>query len=122
MSYATIEVQGNLGADPETKYTPSGAMVVECRIAVNNWRKPEDPPVWYRVSFWDRLAERMDGLAQSGKLQKGYSILVEGYYEPSTYTGNDGQLRVSHDVRAFRFDFTGGGRSNDNPPQEEPNF
>lgn len=121
MSFAKIEVLGNLGADPETKYTPNGAMVVELRLAVNDYRKPDDPPVWYRVSAWDRLAERLDKLAQAGSLQKGYSIIVEGYFAPREYTAQDGTQRVSYDITAFTFDFAGSGRrdQNGNGQQQE---
>lgn len=122
MSFAKVEVYGNLGADPETKYTPNGAMVVEVRIAVNDWRKPDSPPTWYRVSFWDNLATRIDSLAQQGKLQRGYSLLVHGDLTPREYQANDGANRISFDVRATSFEFVGGGPRRDDAAQEEPNF
>jgi single-strand DNA-binding protein len=121
MSFARLEIFGNLGGDPETRYTPNGNMVVEFSIAVNNWRKPNDPPTWYRCSAWGDLANRIDGLAQKGSIQKGYSLLVRGPFEPRAWTANDGSERISFDINVESFDFTGGGRRNDES-SEEPNF
>ena len=113
-SFAKVSLLGNLGADPETKYTPNGAMVVELRIAVNprprGQGREDAPPTWYRVSAWDRLAERLDKMAQQGYIAKGRSLFVEGQLEPREFTGNDGQSRTSMDVRMTDFQFVGGDR------------
>lgn len=117
-SFAKVSLLGNLGADPETKYTPSGTMVVELRIAVNprprgqqgQQAQEEGRAVWYRVSAWDRLADRIDKLTQQGHLAKGRSLFVEGRLEPREFTGNDGQTRVSYDVTMTDFQFVGGDR------------
>ncbi|MGC4191273.1 MAG: single-stranded DNA-binding protein [Thermomicrobiales bacterium] len=113
-SFAKITVMGNLGADPETRYTPNGAMVVSFSIAVNPRRRSqqggdEPPPVWYRISAWDRLAERIDKLAQQGYIARGRQLLVTGSFEPREFQGNDGTTRMSFDVTAESFEFVGGG-------------
>ncbi|MGB3307410.1 MAG: single-stranded DNA-binding protein [Thermomicrobiales bacterium] len=119
-SFAKVTLFGNLGADPETKYTPSGAMVVELRLAVNPRRRSnqqggdEAPPTWYRISAWDRLAERIDKLAQQGYIAKGRSLYVEGQLEPREYTANDGSTRISFDVTMSDFQFVGGDRQQEN--------
>jgi single-strand DNA-binding protein len=118
-SFAKITVFGNLGADPETRYTPNGAMVVSFSLAVNPRRRgqqgggDEPPPVWYRVSAWDRLAERIDKLAQQGYIAKGRSLLVDGTFEPREFQGNDGQTRISYDITMTDFQFVGGDRQQD---------
>lgn len=114
-SFAKVALLGNLGADPETKYTPSGTMVVELRLAVNprprgQQAQEEARPTWYRVSAWDRLADRIDKLTQQGHLAKGRSLFVEGRLEPREFTGNDGQTRISFDVTMTDFQFVGGDR------------
>jgi single-strand DNA-binding protein len=113
-SFAKIALLGNLGADPETKYTPNGTMVVELRIAVNprprGQGREEGPPTWYRVSAWDRLADRIDKLSQQGHIAKGRTLYVEGRLEPREYTGNDGTQRTSFDVTMTDFNFVGGDR------------
>jgi len=115
-SFAKVSLLGNLGADPETKYTPSGTMVVELRIAVNprprgqGQQADEGRPTWYRVSAWDRLADRIDKLTQQGHIAKGRPLFVEGRLEPREFTANDGQTRVSYDVTMTDFQFVGGDR------------
>lgn len=114
-SFAKITVMGNLGSDPETRYTPNGAMVVSFSIAVNPRRRSqqggeEAPAVWYRVSAWDRLAERIDKLAQQGYIARGRTLLVTGSFEPREFQGNDGATRISWDVTADSFEFVGGDR------------
>ena len=123
-SFAKVTLLGNLGADPETKYTPNGTMVVELRIAVNprprggqQGGRDEAPPTWYRVSAWDRLADRLDKLSQQGHIAKGRSLMVEGRLEPREYTANDGTTRVSYDVTMTDFNFVGGGRDGDQQQQ-----
>lgn len=116
-SFAKVSMVGNLGADPETKYTPSGTMVVELRIAVNprprNQQSQDDKPTWYRVSAWDRLADRIDRMTQQGYLAKGRQLYVEGRLEPREFTGNDGQVRISFDVTMTDFQFVGERRESD---------
>ncbi len=112
-SFAKVTLLGNLGADPETKYTPNGTMVVELRLAVNprpRSGQQEAPPTWYRISAWDRLADRLDKLSQQGYVAKGRPLLVEGRLEPREYTANDGTQRVSYDVTMTDFNFVGGER------------
>lgn len=114
-SFAKITIMGNLGADPETRYTPNGAMVVSFSIAVNPRRRSqqggdEPPPVWYRISAWDRLAERIDKLAQQGYIAKGRQLLISGSFEPRDFQGNDGTTRTSYDITADSFEFVGGDR------------
>ena len=116
-SFAKVALLGNLGADPETKYTPNGTMVVELRLAVNprprGQNREEGPPTWYRISAWDRLADRIDKLSQQGHIAKGRSLYVEGRLEPREYTANDGTQRTSFDVTMTDFNFVGGGRDGD---------
>lgn len=113
-SHAKIEVFGNLGQDPETRYTPSGAMVVSFSLAVNPRPRPgqEDrPAVWYRVSAFGQLADRLDKLAQQGYIAKGRSLIVRGDFDPRPWTNNDGEVKISYDINAYDFSFVGGDRT-----------
>jgi len=115
-SFARIAVFGNLGQDPETRYTPSGTMIVSFSIAVNprprsgQNRGEEAPATWYRVSAFGELADRLDKLSQQGYIAKGRSLYVEGRFEPREFTANDGQKRISYDINASSFEFVGGDR------------
>lgn len=100
-SIATINAVGNLGRDPETRYTPNGKQNVTFTMAVSK-RKPDgtENTTWLRVTAWGRLAETLDKLAQQGALTKGSQVFVTGAFEARDYTGNDGAARVSLDVNA----------------------
>jgi len=95
-----IMLIGNLGRDPEMRFTPSGKPVTDFSIAVSRRRRsPEgeniDETEWFRIVCWDRLAEISDQY-----LNKGSKIYVEGRVQIRKYTGNDGQERTSVDVIA----------------------
>ncbi|MCC6674142.1 MAG: single-stranded DNA-binding protein [Thermomicrobiales bacterium] len=112
---ASITIVGNLGRDPETRYTPSGKMNVSFTVAVNHRGRdasgqPQDKTNWFRVTAWERLAETLDNMAQKGWLVKGRQVFVSGRFEAREYTGNDGQLRTSLEITANDVTFVGGNR------------
>jgi single-strand DNA-binding protein len=103
---AKLTLVGNLGVDPEVRYTPDGKMVVTCRVA-SNYRKRAadnrewvDATNWYRVTVFGRLAERMSEQASSGRLTKGTRIIVWGRLEASGYLDRGNQPQPSLDVIA----------------------
>ena len=78
MTLNKMMIIGNLGADPELRYTPGGKAVTELRVAVNDNRKGPDgewieETLWFRVSVWEQQAERM-----AEQLRKGNKIYAEG--------------------------------------------
>jgi single-stranded DNA-binding protein len=83
-------------------------MLVEFSVAVNNWRKPDAPPAWYRVTAWREAAERLTGLVERGSLHKGSSVIVWGALDVRSYTSNSGEARFSLDVTFVDFEFAGG--------------
>ncbi len=96
---------GNLGRDPETRYTPNGTMNVQFSMAVTRRRndqsgQPQETTTWFRVTAWGKLAEIMDGLTQRGALVKGKQVYVEGRLESREYQDQAGQTRTSLDVNA----------------------
>lgn len=102
---ATITIVGNLGRDPETRYTPNGKMNVALNVAVSHRFRDasgqqQERTNWFRVTAWGQLAETLDRLAQQGYLAKGRQVFVSGRFEARDYTGNDGQQRTSLDISA----------------------
>ena len=99
--YQQITLIGNLGRDPEMRYTPSGTAVTNFSVATSrSWTgqdgQRQDKTVWFRVAAWDRLAETCNQY-----LTKGQKVLVVGEVEePDVWTDREGNSRASLDVRA----------------------
>jgi single-strand DNA-binding protein len=123
MSLAKVTLIGNLGRDPEVRYTPSGAMNVTFSVATSRrWRdssgQDQENTTWFRITAWGRLAETMVNLQERGALVKGRQVYVEGRIEAREYTGNDGQVRTSLDVTANEMQLLGNRADN----QESESF
>ena len=102
MTLNKIMIIGNLGADPELRYTPSGKAVTELRVAVNDNRKGPDgewieETLWFRVSVWEQAAERL-----AEQLRKGNKIYAEGQLRAREYDARDGQKRTSLELAFAR--------------------
>lgn len=103
---------GNLGRDPETRYTPNGTMNVRFSMAVSRRfndqsGQQQERTNWFRVTGWGRLAETMDRLTQSGALVKGKQVYVEGRLESQEYQDQQGQTRTSLEVYATEMQLLG---------------
>ncbi|HEV7665801.1 MAG TPA: single-stranded DNA-binding protein [Chloroflexota bacterium] len=103
---AKLTLVGNLGVEPEVRYTADGKPVVTCRVA-SNYRKKDadsrdwvDATNWYRVTTFGRLAERLSEQLGSGRLAKGTRIIVFGRLEASAYLDRSNQPQPSLDVVA----------------------
>ena len=91
---------GNLGRDPEMRYTPAGKAVTSFSVACNRTystaegeRKEETE--WFRISAWGKLAETC-----SQYLRKGSKVYVEGRLRTRTWEGQDGQKRTEVEIVA----------------------
>jgi single-strand DNA-binding protein len=95
-----VMIIGNLGGDPEMKYTPSGKAITTFRVAVGRtFRSPEgenrDETEWFRVVAWDKLAETCNQY-----LHKGSKVYIEGRLQTRTWKDNNGQDRYMTEVVA----------------------
>ena len=91
---------GNLGADPEMRYTPSGSPVTTFNIAVSrryNTREGEqrEETEWFRVVAWEQLAERCNQY-----LSKGQKVYVDGRLRTDNWEGRDGTPRTTIEIVA----------------------
>jgi single-strand DNA-binding protein len=99
--YQQITLIGNLGRDPEMRYTPTGLPVTSFTMAVSrNWvgqdGQRQEKTTWFRVTAWRKLAE-----TASQYLTKGSKVLVVGELEdPNAYIDREGQPRASLEVTA----------------------
>jgi len=109
---AKVTLVGNLGGDPETRYTPQGTMNVNFSIAVSRRFKDssgqdQERTTWFRITAWGKLAETIDGLVQRGFVGKGRQVYVDGRIESREWTTNEGEKRTSLDVTANEFQMLG---------------
>jgi single-strand DNA-binding protein len=115
MSFNKITLVGNLGRDPELRYTPQGTPVCNFNMAVNERRKDksgemQDSTTWFRVTLWGRQAE-----TASQYLTKGQQVYIEGRLRVDEWTDRDGKPRYTLEVNATDMQFLSGARQ-----QEEP--
>ncbi len=100
---------GNLGADPEMKYTPSGTPVCTFRLATSETFKDRDGnqqerTEWHRVVAWSKLAELCGQY-----LSKGRQVYVEGRLTTRSWDDQDGNKRYMTEVVARDVQFLGSG-------------
>jgi single-strand DNA-binding protein len=100
MSLNKAMIIGNLGRDPEMRYTQSGQAVTQFTVAVNRnykdssgeWKEETE---WFRVVAWGPLAERT-----AEYLRKGRKVYVEGRLQTRSWEGQDGQKRYTTELIA----------------------
>ena len=117
MTMNKMIVIGNVGSDPEMRYTPNGNPVTSFSVATNRrWNsadgEQQEETEWFRVSTWNRLAETCNQY-----LTKGKKVYVEGRLRSRSYEARDGETRFVMEVNAteVRFLDPAGGRSEDFP-------
>ncbi|MFA5629142.1 MAG: single-stranded DNA-binding protein [Dehalococcoidales bacterium] len=100
-----VMIIGNVGGDPEMRYTPSGNPVTSFRIATNRiYTTPEgerkQETDWFTVVTWNKLAEQCNQFLAKGRL-----VYVEGRLHNRSWEGQDGQKRFRTEVIANRVTF-----------------
>ena len=98
---------GNLGADPETRYLPSGDAVTNIRIATTDtWKdksgEKQEHTEWHRIAFFGKLAE-----IAGEYLKKGSPVYVEGRIRTRKWQDKEGQERYSTEIVADRMQLLG---------------
>jgi single-strand DNA-binding protein len=100
-SFSKAMIIGNLGRDPEMRYTPNGRPVTEFSVAVNQSTKNQqsgewvEATDWFRITVWGDRAERT-----AENLRKGNRVFVEGRFRTREFEGRDGQKRISLEITA----------------------
>lgn len=103
---------GNLGRDPEVRYTPSGAAVCNVSVATTrNWKDKNsgdkvEETEWHRVVFYDRLAE-----IAGEYLKKGRPVYVEGRLKTRKWQDKDGKDNYTTEIVAEQMQLLGGRES-----------
>jgi len=106
-SLSKVILIGNLGSDPEMRFTPDGKPVTSFRLATNrryttSAGENREETDWFRITVWGKQAERCNQF-----LSKGQQTYVEGRLHARNWQGQDGQMRTSLEVTADRVIFIG---------------
>lgn len=98
-----VTLVGNLGADPDTKYTTGGKCVAELRVATSYGSGDNEKTEWHRVIVWDKAAEAC------GKfLKKGRQVYVDGRVQTRSYDDKEGNKKYVTEIIANEVKFLGG--------------
>jgi single-strand DNA-binding protein len=110
MTYQKLQIIGNLGKDPEMRYTTSGQPVTTFNVATSrSWTgndgQRKDETTWFRVTVWGKQAETCNQYLTKGRL-----VLCEGRLAPqiNIWTDQSGVPRAGYDMTAFEVKFLGG--------------
>jgi single-strand DNA-binding protein len=128
MSFNQMTAIGNLGRDPELRYTPQRTAVCNFSIAVNEKQRDksgevQDVTMWFRCTAWDKTAE-----IAAKYLAKGDQVFVQGRLKVDEWTDRDGNNRYTLDVTVGQLTFLNnqrdgqqqqGGNYHQAPPQEQ---
>ena len=123
MSFNKIIIVGNLGRDPELRYTPQGVAVCDFSMATNERKRDksgemQEVATWFRVTLWRNQAENA-----AKYLKKGSQVYIEGRLSLEEWTDRDGNTRQTLQVNASEMHFIGSrGDSVSMPNDNEPEF
>ncbi len=117
MSFNKITIIGNLGRDPELRYTPQGDAVCDFSVAVNDRKRDkagdwQDITTWFKVSFWGKQAENA-----SKYLAKGRQVYIEGRLQLEEWTDRDGNNRQTLAIRGSELQFISDRSGDERSPQ-----
>lgn len=112
-----VMLLGNLGADPELRYTSGGTAVADLRLATNRRFKGrdgewQDDTQWHRIVVWAKQAENCKEY-----LSKGSQCFVEGRLQTRQWEDRDGNKRYTTEVVSRRVVFLGGRTGEGGPPE-----
>ncbi len=115
-----VSLIGNVGKDPETRYTQGGMAITRISLATTSRRKDKDGNVkeeaqWHRVVFFGKLAE-----IAGEYLKKGAKAAISGSIRYDKYTGQDGVEKYSTDIIADQMQMLGGKPEGGQQRQERP--
>lgn len=107
MALNKVMIIGNLGNDPDVKYTPSGAAVANFSVATNeSWTnkdgQKQEKVEWHRVTVWGKLAE-----VCKEYLHKGKQVYVEGKLQTRQWDDKEGVKRYTTEIVASQVQFLG---------------
>lgn len=110
-----VEIIGNVGKEPEMRFTPNGNAVTSFSVAVNSKYGEEETTEWFSVVAWKKLAETCNQF-----LLKGQQVYVDGRLQTRKWDGEDGVTHYRTEVIANKVLFLGKKESQEETTKEEP--
>lgn len=108
-------IAGNLGADPEVRFTAKGTKVTTLRVAAKARKGGVDETIWWKVSVWGDQFDKMITF-----LKKGSSVIVTGdLNKPEIFTDREGKPQVSMSLNAYHVGFSPFGKSDGAKKEEQ---
>lgn len=111
-----VMIIGNVGKEPEMRFTPSGNPVTSFSVAVNSKFGESETTEWFNIVAWKKLAETCNQY-----LQKGQQIYVEGRLQTRTWEGDDGVKHYRTEIIASQVQFLGKRKDIESEPNEVDN-
>ena len=109
-----VEIIGNVGREPEMRFTPEGKEVVTFSVAVNSKFGEKETTEWFNIVAWQKLAETCNQY-----LGKGQQVFIEGRLQTRTWEGEDGQKKYKTEVVANKVLFLGSRQDATRPESED---
>ena len=97
-----VQIIGNVGTEPEMRFTPSGKPVTSFSVATNEKFGDNDHTEWFSIVTWSKLAETCNQY-----LSKGQQVYVEGRLQTRSWEGQDGEKKYKTEVIANKVIFLG---------------
>jgi single-strand DNA-binding protein len=114
-----VQIIGNLGRDPETRYMPSGDAMTSITVATTeNWKdkatgEKKEQTEWHRITFFGKLAE-----IAGQYLKKGSQVYIEGSLRTRKYTDKDGVEKFATDIKADTMQMLGARNGSGSPENQ----
>lgn len=97
-----IHIAGNLGADPEVRFTSTGKKVTTLRVATRSRKGKNDETIWWRVTVWGEQFDKMMSF-----LKKGSAVIVHGeIHKPEIFNDREGKPNISLEITASHLEFS----------------
>ena len=118
-----VQIIGNLGRDPETRYMPSGDAMTSITVATTeNWKdkatgEKKEQTEWHRITFFGKLAE-----IAGQYLKKGSQVYVEGSLRTRKYTDKDGVEKYATDIKADTMQMLGSRQGMGGAPMDDESY
>lgn len=122
MSVNKVILLGHLGRDPEMRYAPSGAAIINVSLATSeSWKdkqtgEKKEKTEWHNLVFFDKLAE-----IAGEYLRKGSQVYVEGKLQTRKWQDKDGKDKYTTDIRVEEMRMLGGKEERRSPAQADTN-